>query len=154
MVNKFIRAKIDRVLLCLIVLLIISVAGAFLEGTSSLTGIGLIYLGVAILGTILTRRWRRVKYFLILTGASIVVFGICVLLYNAIHGLFEHWFGSDFWVTTVTGDEFLFFSIAVFVCPVGFIIGAVGSISLSIKKAMHTGKATGHTLPDKLTPLP
>lgn len=132
--------KKDRVLLFLVILLIVTVAFAILEGTSSLSGIGLIYLSIAILGVILTRRWRRARNYLILLGASTGAFFISILLYNAIHSLFQSWLGVDFWGKTVTRDEFLFFSIAVFICPVAFIIGAVGSITLGIKNAVNRNK--------------
>jgi hypothetical protein len=150
--NIFATLKKDIALLIVIVLLCISIAGAILEGTSSLSGIGLIYLSVTILGIILTRRWNSVKNYLILTAASILCFFISVLLYNIIHGIFQHWFGADFWEKIITRDEFLFFGIAVFICPIGFIIGTVGSITLAIKRLANRGKTADAVVPDEVPP--
>ena len=71
------------------------------------------------------------KKFLLLTGASAVGFLLFVLLHNAVYGLFIHFFGADFWNG---GDEPVFFVIAIFVCPLGFLVGAVGSIVLAIRQ--------------------
>ena len=71
------------------------------------------------------------KKFLILTGASAAGFFVSILLHNAIYGLFIHFFGAEFWNG---GDEPVFFVIAIFVCPIGFLVGAVGSIVLAIKR--------------------
>ena len=71
------------------------------------------------------------KKFLLLTGASAVGFLLFILLHNAVYGLFIHFFGADFWNG---GDEPVFFVIAVFVCPLRFLVGAVGSIVLAIRQ--------------------
>jgi len=72
------------------------------------------------------------KKFLLLTGASAVGFLLSILLHNAIYGLFIHFFGAEFWNG---GDEPVFFIMAIFVCPLGFLVGAVSSIVLAIKKS-------------------
>ncbi len=71
------------------------------------------------------------KKFLLLTGASAVGFLLFILLHNAVYGLFIHFFGADFWNG---GDEPFFFIMAVIVCPVGFLVGTVGSIVLAIRR--------------------
>ena len=71
------------------------------------------------------------KKFLLLTGASAAGFFVFVLLHNAIYGLFIYFFGADFWNG---GDEPVFFIMATIVCPLGFLVGAIGSIVLAIKK--------------------
>ena len=154
MVKSISTIKKDSVLLILIVILGVSITGAVLEGTASMSGIGLIYLSIAALGVILTRRWKSARRYLVLLGASIGVFFFSVLLYNIIHGLFQHWLGANFWGKTITGDELLFFSIAVFICPVAFIIGAVGSITLAIKSLVHRNKPADFSAADKLSNLP
>ena len=73
------------------------------------------------------------KKFLILTGASFVGFFVFVLLHNLVYGLFIHLFGADFWNG---GDEPFFFILAVFICPLGFIVGATGSIVLAIRSRL------------------
>ena len=72
------------------------------------------------------------KKFLLLTGASAAGFLVFILLHNAIYGLFIYFFGADFWNG---GDEPFFFIMAIFVCPLGFLVGVVGSIVLAIKKS-------------------
>ncbi|MFC1937767.1 hypothetical protein ACFLWY_04355 [Chloroflexota bacterium] len=75
------------------------------------------------------------KKFLILTGASSAGFFVSFILHNAIYGVFIHFLGADFWDRIGIGDEPFFFIMAVFVCPVGFIVGTVGRIVLAIKEA-------------------
>ena len=81
------------------------------------------------------------KKFLILTGASAAGFFVSVLLHNAIYGLFIHFFGVDFWERIGVGDEPVFFIIAIFVCPLGFLVGAVGSIVIAIRRHRMEGKS-------------
>ena len=71
------------------------------------------------------------KKFLLLTGASAVGFLLFILLHNAVYGLFIHFFGADFWSG---GDEPVFFIMATVVCPIGFLVGAIGSIVITIKR--------------------
>jgi len=72
--------------------------------------------------------------FVVLAGASFVGFFVSVLLHNAVYGLFIHFFGADFWDRIGVGDEPFFFIIALFVCPIGFFVGLVGSVVQFIKK--------------------
>jgi len=71
------------------------------------------------------------KKFLLLTGASAVGFLLFIILHNAVYALFIHFFGAEFWNG---GDEPFFFIMAIIVCPLAFLVGAVGSIVLAIKK--------------------
>jgi len=73
------------------------------------------------------------KGFLILTGASSVGIFVSVFLHNVVYGLFIYWFGEGFWDRIGVGDEPFFFIMAIFVCPIGFLVGVVGSIVLAIK---------------------
>lgn len=93
-----------------------------------LLGLGLIFL------TLKQKVGGMLKKFLILTGASSAGFFVSVLLHNFIYGLLVYWFGADFWDRIGLADEPFFFFLAIIVCPVGFLIGAVGSIVLFIKK--------------------
>jgi small-conductance mechanosensitive channel len=65
------------------------------------------------------------KKFFILTGASAAGVLVSVLLHNLVYGLFAHFAGADFWNG---GDEFFFFIMAIVVCPLGFLVGVVGTI--------------------------
>jgi hypothetical protein len=87
------------------------------------------------------------KKYLLLTGISAVGFFISIFLHNVIYGLFIYLFGSDFWTRIAVEDEPLFFMIAVFVCPVGFLVGAIGSVVKhnSSRKSVAE-KATRHSV--------
>ena len=93
------------------------------------------FLGLAlVISTIKEKVQGLLKKFLILTGVSAAGFFICIFLHNLIYGLFIYFFGQDFWEKIGLGDEPLFFIIAIFICPIGFLIGIVGSIVLFIKE--------------------
>jgi len=100
-----------------------------------ISGTAFFSLGVALI--VLTTKEKVggvLKKFLILTGASSAGLLPSILLHNAIYGLFIHFFGADFWDRIGPGgDEPIFFIIAIFVCPIGFLVGAVGSIVLAIR---------------------
>ena len=92
-------------------------------------------LGLALL--ILTLKEKvagKLKKFLLLTGASALGFFVFVLLHNFVYGLFVYFFGPDFWVRIGLGDEPFFFIMAIFVCPIGFLVGVIGTIVLLIKQ--------------------
>jgi len=76
---------------------------------------------------------KRLRRFLILTGASSAGFFVSVLLHNLVYGLFIALFGANFW-NKIGGDEPVFFFIALFVCPILFLVGAIGSIVLFIRE--------------------
>ena len=55
------------------------------------------------------------KKFLLLTGASAVGFPVFAILHNLVYRLFRI-------------EEPFFFILAVIVCPLGFLVGAIGTI--------------------------
>ena len=63
---------------------------------------------------------HNLRFFLILTAASVALFFTSALLHNLIDALFGL-------------EEAFFFLIAVIVCPVGFVVGVVGSVVILIK---------------------
>jgi hypothetical protein len=79
------------------------------------------------LGAVLTYLTLRQKTpgmqgkFLLTTGAAGVGFLVFVLLHNLVSGVFDT-------------EEPVFFILATVLCPLGFLVGAVGSIVLAIKK--------------------
>lgn len=90
-------------------------------------------LGLALIVLIVKRKAEGpqgwLKKFLLLTGASAVGFPVFVLLHNAVYGLFIYFFGQDFWDRIGPGgDEPFFFILATIVCPLGFLVGAIGTI--------------------------
>jgi len=66
------------------------------------------------------RGLNMLKTFLLVAGTSLGAFIISVLLHNAISGLFEI-------------KEPVFFCIAVFICPLAFAVGIIGSLVMFIK---------------------
>ncbi len=79
--------------------------------------------------------------FFILTGASVVGIPVSVVLHNTIYGLFITWFGANFWERIGLGDEPFFFLMAVVVCPLAFLVGAIGSIVLVVKGRQVAGES-------------
>ena len=99
-------------------------------------------LGVAlIILTVKEKVGGMLKKFFLLTGASAAGFFVSILLHNAIYGLFTYWFGANFWDKIGLGDEPFFFFVAILVCPIGFLVGMVGSIVLAIKRSRTTRKS-------------
>lgn len=88
--------------------------------------------GALIFFTLREKAEGMLKKFLILTGASPAGIIVGILLHNAVYGLFIYFFGTDFWNG---GDEPFFFIMAIIICPLGFLVGAVGSIVLAIRKS-------------------
>lgn len=80
----------------------------------------------------------RLKKFLLLTGASAAGFFVSVILHNFIYGWLIFCFGQDFWDRIGLGDEPIFFLLAIVVCPIGFLIGVVGSLVLLETKKVKT----------------
>ena len=108
-----------------------AIAGVFVAisgGILLLLGAALIFLAVNRQPPGLLRR------FLILAGASAAGIPISVLLHNAIYGLLIHWFGPDFWDRIGLADEPVFFFLAILICPTAFLVGAIGTILLAIRR--------------------
>ena len=94
----------------------------------SSSGVLLTGLGVTLL--ILTAKIKigvGLKRFLLLTEASFVGLLVFAILHNVVSALFNI-------------EEPVFFIIAIIVCPIGFLVGAVGTIVLAIKnkQAKHS----------------
>jgi hypothetical protein len=88
------------------------------SGGVVLTGLGVTLLVL----TAKTKVERRLKNFLLLTEASFVGLPVFGILHNAVSGL------TNF-------EEPVFFTLAIIVCPLGFLVGAIGSIILKVKKS-------------------
>ena len=100
-----------------------------------ISGILFFLLGAALIFLTVKGKVRgTLKKFLILTGASSAGLSVSAFLHNIIYGVFIQLFGADFWDRIGLGDEPFFFVIAVIVCPIAFLVGAVGSVVLAIKK--------------------
>ena len=95
-------------------------------------------LGLALIVLIVKKKAEGpqgwLKKFLLLTGASAIGFPVFAILHNLVYGLFIYFFGQDFWERVGLGDEPFFFLLAIIVCPLGFLVGAIGTIVLFFKK--------------------
>jgi len=80
---------------------------------------------------------RTFKKFLILTGSAAAGILVSMLLHNLVYGAFIQWFGEGFWERTGLEDEPFFFMMAVFVCPLAYLVGTVGSIATIIRRKKH-----------------
>ena len=99
-----------------------------------ISGAVLLLLGGALIYLTLKEKIAgTLKKLLLLTGTSAVGIPISAVLHNAIYGLFIYWFGADFWERIGLEDEPLFFVLAIFICPIGFLTGTIGSIIQFIK---------------------
>jgi ABC-type Mn2+/Zn2+ transport system permease subunit len=87
--------------------------------------------GILIYLTIKSKIEKKLKIFLLLTGGSSVGFLLSILLHNLVYGLMTYLFGEGFWNG---GDEAFFFIIGLFVCPIVFLVGVIGSFILLNKK--------------------
>lgn len=83
-------------------------------------------LGVALI--ILTFKLRDTgaqKIFILMTGCSAVGMPLFAVLHNVVYGLYEVFFGENFWRG---GDEVVFFLLALLVCPILLLVGWIGSV--------------------------
>lgn len=74
------------------------------------------------------------KLFFVVTGISAAGIPVCVILHNLVFALCVK-FGWAFWGEG--GDEPVFFILALFVCPVLFLAGALGSIVILIRARLR-----------------
>ena len=99
----------------------------------TISGTAFFLLGVALIFLTLKQKvGGMLKKFLVLTGASSAGIVVSVILHNVIYGLFIRWFGADFWTRIGIEDEPFFFILATIVCPIGLLVGVVGSIVLFV----------------------
>ncbi|MDH5364930.1 MAG: hypothetical protein OEZ00_06775 [Dehalococcoidia bacterium] len=107
-----------------------------------ISGTVLFLLGAALIFfTVKEKVAGMLKKFLLLTGASSAGLLVSFLLHGGVYALFIYFFGADFWDRIGLGDEPVFFVMAVLICPLGFLVGAVGSIVLAIKRCRVAKKS-------------
>jgi hypothetical protein len=120
----------------IICLLLISALGDLFAGSGLFLVPFSVFFLLAVALLVFTLREKvegLLRAFFLLTAASAVGVFVFILLHNAVYGLFIYFFGEGFWSG---GDEPFFFILAVIVCPLGFLVGAVGSIVLRIREAV------------------
>jgi hypothetical protein len=125
--NKFIRS----IFWSMVAVFIIVVGSMFIRIPTGvepqafnmlLPGIAILFvLGVVLITlTIKKKVVGKLKIFLLLTGASSTGLLVFVVLHNIVSGIFSI-------------EEPVFFILAIPVCPLGFLVGAAGTIVLSVK---------------------
>ena len=85
--------------------------------------LGIVYLGLGVTLIVLTVKAKTggwLNKFLLLTGASALGLPVFGILHNVVSAL-------------LNTEEPVFFIIAIIICPIGFLAGAIGSIVLAIK---------------------
>jgi hypothetical protein len=95
-------------------------------------------LGLTLL--ILTARTKLdkiFKSFLLLTASSAVGVFAAILLHGVVYGLFILIFGEDFWERIGMSDEPFFFLMALFICPIAYLVGTVGNIVLILRRKKY-----------------
>lgn len=127
--------KSRKVSFGLVVLCCVSLIAASIVGISdNPPGLALCCLATVSLILAFVHTWRKVKYFLILLGSSVIGFAVFAVLHNVFYALAE--ISSDI-VVLSRSLEFLhavFFLIAIFVCPASLLIGVIGGILTYVKK--------------------
>ena len=101
---------------------------SFIMGISdNLPGILLLYAGLTVILIGIVLPWRNVKRFLLLFGVSFAGFFIFVVLHNGMYAFGIKSAGITFLrqIFGVLGG--VFFLIAVILCPVGIVVGIIGS---------------------------
>jgi len=101
---------------------------------------GLLFFALGLTLLILTVRAKLDKIFkgfLLLTSSSAVGVFVSILLHGVVYGLFILLFGEGFWDKIGISDEPLFFIMAIFVCPVAYLVGTVGSIVLVVRRKRY-----------------
>jgi hypothetical protein len=94
-------------------------------------------LGIALIVFTLRERVRGVlKRFFLLSGASAAGFFLCVLLHNAFYSLAIASSHISVLGSVMEFFQAAFFFMAVPICPLAFLVGAIGTIVLAIKAGM------------------
>lgn len=106
--------------------------GAWLLTMAPLMAVGVLLLvfGIVLILTTVKRKVKgKLKTFQLLAGASALGIPVFAVLHNVAYMLGVMWFGES---ASVNGDEPVFFILAVIVCPLGLLVGGVGSIIIRI----------------------
>ena len=108
----------------------------FLSGTFMIiSGVILVILGSILIGLTLVQKVEgKLKKLLILTGASAAGFFVFALLHNIFYGLEQVTSHITILSYLMKAFEVIFFLIAIFACPIGFLIGVIGTIIMFNKK--------------------
>jgi hypothetical protein len=108
----------------------------FLSGIFMIiSGVILVILGSILIGLTLVQKVEgKLKKLLVLTGASAAGFFVFALLHNIFYALAQVTGHITILSYLMKAFEVIFFLIAIFACPIGFLVGVVGTIIMFNKK--------------------
>ncbi len=108
----------------------------YVSGTFMIiSGIILILLGGYLIALTLKQKVEgKLKKFLMLTGVSAAGFFVFAFLHNIFYGLAQITSHITVLSYLMRALEVIFFLIAIFACPIGFLVGVIGSIVLLVKE--------------------
>jgi len=108
-----------------------------------ISGIILVMLGSILIGLTLVQKVEgKLKKLLILTGVSAAGFFVFSLLHNIFYGLEQVTGHITILSYPMKAFEVIFFLVAIFACPIGFLIGVIGTIIMFNKKRKMLQKNT------------
>jgi hypothetical protein len=108
-----------------------------------ISGVILVILGSILIGLTLVQKVEgKLKKFLILTGASAAGFFVFALLHNIFYALEQVSGHITILSYLMKAFEVIFFLIAIFACPIGFLVRAIGTIAMFNKKRKMLQKNT------------
>lgn len=124
MFEAFSKVQWRRTLLLLVICAALAAAAGIVGIDDNLPGQSLALLSAIALVLAFVHPWRTSRWFLLLTGASVLVFIASTV------------------ITNVIGDGFaggVFFFIAIWLCPAGFVVGIIGAVVTSVtsRRARH-----------------
>lgn len=108
----------------------------FVSGTFMIiSGVILVILGSVLIGLTLVQKVEgKLKKLLILTGVSAAGFFVFALLHNIFYALAQVTSHITLLNYLMKAFEVIFFLTVIFACPIGFVIGAIGTIVMFNKK--------------------
>lgn len=117
-------------------IIFIPVFKGFVSGTFMIiSGVILVILGSILIGLTLVQKVEgKLKKFLMLTGVSATGFFIFALLHNIFYALEQITGRIAILSYPMKAFEVIFFLIAIFACPIGFLVGVIGTIIMFNKK--------------------
>jgi len=108
-----------------------------------ISGVILVILGSVLIGITLVQKVEgKLKKFLILTGVSAAGFFIFALLHNIFYALAQVSGHIIILSYLMKAFEVIFFLITIFACPIGFVIGVIGTLVMFNKKRKMLPKDT------------
>ena len=120
----------------------------YVSGTFMIiSGVILVILGSILIGLTLVQKIEgKLKKLLMLTGASAAGFFVFALLHNIFYALAQVTSHISILNYLMKAFEVIFFLIAIFACPIGFVIGVIGTIVMFNKKRKMLQKNTSDKL--------